>query len=622
MPPLPPSLSITLPRNFTFHYTDGECSPKTPERADQKEEELPPPPRIYRLKTRQRLSLGTFLPAQSKDVPIPTIETSLSPSDCTTSVGNPSLGLTDGFLAPFPLKRFASRPKTPIPQILTNFDDQTVDRPDWNTKDELHPGDSITRPGSACSNFSDSSDSSDDSSASFHSLGGSCTSPESEASAPFMFPDSLEKDSTPCTETTPTPCTKPVNSVIKREAWTTDMDRHLWTTYMLYLQDPTVTPFSVNPGSAPPLGVRSRVAREAKRSWRGPKHHLRTIAESSDTIQSPDAVVGMKSGNTTPTRPAFITGKPYPKWPKAEAGTRKRLKELCRNRYSPSPTQQRFLHSKRPKSSRRSKLASPFSKLDESASFSTRELGLSLSTSSSSSLGAKGPLLQLSQFPPDSSAKDDEWFGMPISIPRPPRVNALRSGIKTDGRSGDLKGRLASAFSESDVGKNKVISPSSRSAAPFSFPHTQKRRAQHHLEDGPIIAGVENKRMPTVEELFGKPAESSHRRVRSRGFSLGDVAAGSRLTSIFTPPSIAESNDILSMDSLDSVADKQEETTKAAPRLASPYARMRFQPHPKRDQSRHYHRSAQSLGYELGSSIADRLKQLDYDDLGRKRFRG
>jgi len=40
-----------------------------------------------------------------------------------------------------------------------------------------------------------------------------------------------------------------------------------------------------------------------------------------------------------------------------------------------------------------------------------------------------------------------------------------------------------------------------------------------------------------LKELFGAPTEASHRRVRSRGFSLGDVGdRAPHLSSMFTPP--------------------------------------------------------------------------------------
>lgn len=40
-----------------------------------------------------------------------------------------------------------------------------------------------------------------------------------------------------------------------------------------------------------------------------------------------------------------------------------------------------------------------------------------------------------------------------------------------------------------------------------------------------------------MNELFGAPAESSHRRVRNRGFSLGDMVEGARRLPLANDPS-------------------------------------------------------------------------------------
>ena len=50
----------------------------------------------------------------------------------------------------------------------------------------------------------------------------------------------------------------------------------------------------------------------------------------------------------------------------------------------------------------------------------------------------------------------------------------------------------------------------------------------------------QERRSYVMEELFGAPLDSSHRRVRSRGFSLGDVSEGSRIASIATPPTMQD----------------------------------------------------------------------------------
>ena len=134
----------------------------------------------------------------------------------------------------------------------------------------------------------------------------------------------------------------------KHVNWTDETDNHLWKTYTLYRHDPTVTPFFVQPGGVPPLGVCCRVAREAKRSWRGQKLLLGSIEEVGGTLKdfhgkqilrdvqdeanavrtadSPDTVTGIKSGSSTPTA-SSEPQKLASKWPGTESATRRRLRK-------------------------------------------------------------------------------------------------------------------------------------------------------------------------------------------------------------------------------------------------------------------------------------------------------
>ena len=165
--------SYTLPRNFTFHYTDDP--PRTPEQPDPNPLQVPPsPPRQpYRLRRRRavrQLSSDYLATTDSNDVPIPTIEVSDTPINASYLQPEPS-----GFARSSSLRR--SPPRTPCAQVLPTpamADDQSRDDP----MDMRSQGESISRPSSACSRFSDSSVSS--SIESFPSLGGSFTSPESE----------------------------------------------------------------------------------------------------------------------------------------------------------------------------------------------------------------------------------------------------------------------------------------------------------------------------------------------------------------------------------------------------------------------------------------------------------
>jgi hypothetical protein len=60
-----------------------------------------------------------------------------------------------------------------------------------------------------------------------------------------------------------------------------------------------------------------------------------------------------------------------------------------------------------------------------------------------------------------------------------------------------------------------------------------KRRALHNSFEG----RVRNRGESFVNEIFGAPAESSHRGVRNRGFSLGDMTEGARRLPLANDPS-------------------------------------------------------------------------------------
>jgi hypothetical protein len=69
--------------------------------------------------------------------------------------------------------------------------------------------------------------------------------------------------------------------------------------------------------------------------------------------------------------------------------------------------------------------------------------------------------------------------------------------------------------------------------APRPISRPFKRRALHNFE-----AQARNRGNSFIDQVFGAPAESSHRRVRSRGFSLGDMVEGARRLPLSTngPP--------------------------------------------------------------------------------------
>ena len=565
-----PHLSITLPKNFTFHYTEGEI-PKTPE-----QEEIPKPssPPAYRIRRRAR---PTVLPSDvfgvssmdksTQDVPIPTIEIPSINEQIQPVQLQDIVQPAKGYLAPFLSHRSSTAPRTPSAQH-TIFDSE------WNVPEQKAFGDSITRPMSACSILSDSSDDSIGSSEGCPSLGGSCTSPESDAADPFTFSPIKKGKSrllSSFIQDTPT-ATKHKASQSKAIKWTTEMDNHIWATYIVYLQDPTVTPFKMLPGSPPPLGVCHRVTREAKRTWRSGKIPLTiSAAKTNDTEQvprlalhrgdSPDTIKPERSGSNTPTT---IFSPKLPMWPKSSSATRRRLRELCKRKATIAPHYQRLLQSRSPtpftsasrSTSRALRMSSPASEVPLT-SFSTRDIQVSLATSTATTMQRDGPLAQLTQPSLTTERNRDEWFNdpnVPWASPAPipseidhemgntdqlsslPRLGSPL-GYHTWGPSRSrqhLRPTTPRIQSDMPTQRPHLLSPVQLHGT-FPYPGTQKRRAQHQLEDE-LSPGGTDLRRSMLEELFGDQSASSSRRVRSRGFSLGDVKVHDRLTALFSSP--------------------------------------------------------------------------------------
>ena len=660
MPRSRPQLSITLPRNFTFHYTEGE-EPKTPEQ--ETTAPVPQSPHAYRVKRRIRPSIsltGTSSKEEDSglsDVPIPTIETPISVEPIRPPFRHQLTEPADGYLAPTSSRRFMTSPRTPsVPGSRLDVR--------WGLPREQSIGENISRPMSACSIMSDSSDDSSGSLSSYPSLGGSCTSPESDAPDPFTFP-SFRKG-----RAKPRGTIADMQTAIKKSHapkqnqvyWTPEMDIHLWTTYLIYLQDPTVTPFKMLPGSAPPLGVCHRVAREARRTWRGAKSVPRKSSKVSNTCNSssdihtikpggsPDTIKADRSGSNTPT--GFIPTRPC-SWPKSGSSTRRRLRELCKRKPTIAPHYQRLLQarSSSPESSGSGSQAqsllnsSPFGQLHQQTPFNTRDIKLSLTTSTATSMQPDGPLAQLASRGATASSSNRDWFNDPI-VPwaSPTEIPSdIGLGIEDVDESMDVP-QLGSPFGRNTWGPSRsrqdlhpsastthsdaVLGPALRSPLrfhdTFPYPSIHKRRAQHQLEDE-LSPGGTDLRKTFMEDLFGGPSESRHRRVRSRGFSLGDVNAnGGRLESMFTPPSAYDEMTTPEFEAAAINSGNHEQLpsiSDSVKRLGSPFAGVSARP-PRRS-SRHM-ASASLSAYDLGnfSSIDQTLVQANLDDDLKKRLGG
>lgn len=175
------------------------------------------------------------------------------------------------------------------------------------------------------------------------------------------------------------------------------MSNHLWSTYMMYLQDPKVTPFRIGKSGIPPSGACLRVAREARRSWRASRLRARA---------------GNKSRSATPTGDA--TGS-YVEWPHTCAATRAHLRELCKANSGTATRDVQYLaHSPTPFGKTATRHRNRRSAPPPSPSvFSASDMAMSLTMCTSDSMQPKGPLAQLAGPPPEQGASDS---GPTISI--------------------------------------------------------------------------------------------------------------------------------------------------------------------------------------------------------------
>ncbi|KAF1963677.1 hypothetical protein CC80DRAFT_498810 [Byssothecium circinans] len=542
-----PHLSITLPRNFMFHYQDGQL-PRTPEPEPQPDELVPPPPPRQMLKVRRRRC--TFVPAYdinelsdpAASEPVPTIEGPELHSDVSMHLPTLQPSLDSEYLSPaLTFGRMISPPKTPVAQMgsLSNYDEPQH----WAGKDYASQSETSSRPTSS-GGFSDSSISSRGSFGSFPSMGGSCSSPEEEMVDPFEFCpiQNYPQLNSPMAPHQP----RPPKKLKLRATFTEEMDYHLWVTYMKYLQDPTVTPFKALPSTVPPNGVCHRVARLARRTWKGGRpasviSKMRSASRYGSRNGTPDTIKPTKSGSSTPIPGA---NKPYARHPD-EKSTRKRLRYLARQKPTLSAHYQRLLHRspspfqsspEEPVSIRHGGLSSPFS--HGVSSFSTRDMNVSLTTSTAASMQLGNPLSQLASDIAPQPAEDRAS----LRTSAHQKSQSLHIGLGLG-----LSNSFQTMSQMTDVSMNQHNAqtwpaPSAQPArlgsplqlhAPRPISRPFKRRALHNFEEQ-----VRNRGNSFIDQVFGAPAQSSHRRVRSRGFSLGDMVEGARRLPLSTsgPP--------------------------------------------------------------------------------------
>lgn len=640
----------TLPRGFRFHHEE----PKTPEPLSMDEPRQPSPPRL-RFKVRRRNASTLQAPTQqflasvaAEDVPIPTIEIPQVPLGDSVMVDREEISADSGLLAPQPYThRFTSPPKTPL--LMQSMNEAASRRPDWLMMTPEPSEDYFTRPVSSMSNASDTSDDSlySGSRASRPSEDGSCTSPESEAGDPFRFPipnskgkaisyESVEQDM---------PLNAKLRSKTRKDAaWTHAQSTHLWSTYSVYLQDPTVTPFRIGASTVPPEGVCHRVAREARRSWKGPRT---AISARPSRINSSSSRESEKSGSVTPKGDY---PKVYCQWPHSSSATRNKLRAMCKANNS-AVSRHRHLQTRSPTPfTNQNRLRTPEPARIGVNAFSTKDIALSLTTSTAESMQPDGPLAKLAT---DSLETPTPTTFLPVEEYQPlsiPKSRSLGSGItETGGR------RLGSPFVARSYGpssskslhpydnrpspprsQSDIIGPSLRSPVRFDRPRslnsTQKRRAQHDLEEELSPSGAIVRPSILNEQLFGTPF--AQRRVRSRGFSLGDEALRHRAPGIFQSSPALELLAPPKMETLipepsSSAAPGLLPPVNMPPRLGSPFSEsgssntfprrlpsdgtstVRRSAFATMHQTHQTRRSIESFDFGEGPSLQSRLEQLD-----------
>ncbi|KAL4922832.1 hypothetical protein BDW62DRAFT_3450 [Aspergillus aurantiobrunneus] len=557
-------LSRTLPNDFTYptyHTYPSAGEPRTPKRASIQLDAPPPPPRHSGSRLRpSRVRSGTDLFAQvsrdfdtfnrvTPDMPLPSIEFPPARDASAVEFGTTDPPTNDDFLAP-PRARVAL--KTPPAQIRPD-PIEAESSSSWSTWNPREARDEIQRPGSACSNASDSSVSSIETFSSRQSVGGSCTSTESDHYDPFFHIELTPKQTA---DTSPLPANlrnKNHKAAKTKERWTTDMDNHLWNIYQLYIQDPTITPFKMTPGSIPPLGVTHRVARQAKRSWERKGTRLDKQFTAADAAR--------RSGDSTPTaRDPPIK----PSWPKSEASTRRRLKLLCKRKFSIAPHYQRMMQSRSPTpfldlflrpSNTSPRVDAP---VNTSAAYATRDLGVSLVSSS-----VPGPLAQLAAQDPLPHASTGATCP---HLPGGPRSD-LGVPLPTKSSSFDGTGvapRLGSPFTYHTWGPNNIKKRSQRHT-PRARRETihvtgSRLRTPPRMDPLPNLASsnnsssnvnsdslAEEETRRNLEELFrqGKLNDIGHRRVRirNRGATTSAAVTPKGLDQLFSPPSSSSRNE-------------------------------------------------------------------------------
>lgn len=451
MPPLQP---------FAAAWSRGACCDalfKTPEPTAEGDAQPPSPPRPrFRIKRRNASNLNAptqqFLASvAAADIPIPSIEEPRVLDEDMDGGMYPLSQLSDMDDMPLtPLlvpERMFSPPKTPAPGLVPSLSPKQF--PKWSLDStisslESSPDYESSRPSTAHSTHTSTS------LLSYFSISSEelnqCVSPETEkADHVVELPSAEDADKT--IKAQPSAVSR---GKLRRAPWTKPMSQHLWSTYMMYLQDPKVTPIRLGKSGIPPHGVCLRVAREAKRSWKGSKSQ---------------AIADGKSGSTTPTAQRSGT---FVQWPHTCAATRAHLRELCKvNARTSARNQQYLAPSPTPFGKSAARFWSRRSAPARSPSvFSGQDMVMSLAVSTSESMQLQGPLAQLTNSLPDPP--------QPEELPPPPSYTEAFPPFPGHEPLESDRAPLASPFTTRSYG------PSSSSSLPSSFVIDSDLHRQSH----------------------------------------------------------------------------------------------------------------------------------------------
>lgn len=528
--------------------------------------QLPSPPRPRLKLKRRNVSQQHQLQAPTQqflasvaaaDLPIPSIEEPADPagtSDIMTSF--PTFSFTDSaandqdnHLA-VPRGRAVSPPKTPAPGFAPSlspprYPNWTMDSSFSSVESTPDPDYESSRPSTSRSNqtssslFSRLSQMSDDD---------NCASPDLEKDDKFVLLDEVIASNARASFRQKG---KP-----RKAPWTKAMSTHLWSTYVLYLEDPKVTPFRMEKSFVPPSGVCLRVAREAKRSWKGSKA-LERATKPAD---------GKKSGSSTPTAENPGT---YMEWPHTCAATRAHLRDLCKLRaasggrnmhlMSRSPTP--FSHVAARHWNRRSTPG------HNSSAFATQEISLSLAVSTSDSMQPNGPLAQLTSSTTETVA-DLPSLMLARFEGEPSLAESRRLGSPFSARSyGPSSSKaLAGALDFSSMPCRQTHTVDHRrtlqSPVRLSRSGTQKRRNTQ--------SSVPRKRPSLVSDIWVDPNFTTAHQADQTPVAEASVTVSDQLNDLFGPQLLAHPN-LATSSSLPGVPGQPETSAVPPPRLGSPF---------------------------------------------------